>query len=82
MTKEQLLESLLASIKENAQIEIKKEDFNKPLVSMGIDSLYAVEIANDLEEALDVVIDDRDIAKFTSVNAILNYFESTAKAQA
>lgn len=79
ITREQLLEHLLKVIEESAELKIEEKDYGTPLVELGLDSIYAVEIANEMEDLCDVVIDDRDIAGFRSINDILNYFDNIKK---
>jgi acyl carrier protein len=79
MKKIDLLEILLKSIKDNTNIEIKQNQYDENLTDLGIDSIFAIEIANDMEDALDIVIDDRDIVKFETINLIVEYFEKFKK---
>lgn len=74
--REDLLNHLLSTIEESAELKIEEKDYKTPLVELGLDSIYAVEIANEMEDLCDVVIDDRDIAKFRSIHDILNYFDA------
>jgi acyl carrier protein len=75
MNENELKTVLLNSIKKHSKIDVPEKDFDTDLTNMGIDSLTAVHIANDMEDALDIVIDDKDIVKFRTVNLILSYFE-------
>lgn len=75
MTKEDLIKNLLEIIFKHTQVEIKPQDFDTPLVDLGLDSVYAVEIANEMEDLLGITIDDRDIATLKTVNIMLKYFE-------
>ena len=78
-TREELLEVLLNSVKEHGEVEIEESNFSTNLVDLGVDSISAVEVANDMEDFLDIEIDDRDIAKFVSIEAIVKYFEEAQK---
>ncbi|HLE11296.1 MAG: hypothetical protein A2504_03295 [Bdellovibrionales bacterium RIFOXYD12_FULL_39_22] len=79
MTKKELEKELLKSIEKHTQIVIGNNDYSTSLANLGIDSVYAAEVANDMEDLLGIVIDDRDIAKFTSITAILEYFDGHIK---
>ncbi|MCK5073905.1 MAG: acyl carrier protein [Bacteriovoracaceae bacterium] len=79
ISRNELLEHLISSIKKNAEIVIEEKDFDTDIVELGIDSIFAIEIANDIEEFLDIVIDDRDIGKFRSINVMLEYFDMVKK---
>ncbi len=79
ITREELLKHLLKVIEDSADVKIKKEDYDTPLVELGLDSIYAVEIANEMEDLCDIVIDDREIAGFRSINDILTYFDNLKK---
>ncbi len=75
MGKDEFKKKLLTIIEKQSNVVIKPEEFTTPLPELGIDSLHAVMIANDLEEIFDVIIDDREIKKFINVNSIVDYFE-------
>jgi acyl carrier protein len=70
------LEIVLASIRARAGIELTQDQFDDDLVGLGVDSLAAIDVANDMEEALGIVIDDREIVRFRTVNMIARYFET------
>lgn len=75
VSREELEAKLLELIKEHSDVEVSKSDYSTPFADLGIDSVYAVEVANDMEDFLDIVIDDRDIAKFRSLDDTLAYFD-------
>ncbi len=79
ITRDDLIKHLLKTLEESAELKLTEKDFSTPLADLGLDSIYAVEIANEMEDLCDVVIDDRDIAGFKSINDILNYFDRISK---
>ncbi|MCK5884314.1 MAG: acyl carrier protein [Bacteriovoracaceae bacterium] len=79
VTRKELLEHLLKVIEESAELKMEEKDYGTPLVELGLDSIYAVEIANEMEDMCDVVIEDRDIAAFRSINDIMTYFDNIKK---
>jgi acyl carrier protein len=60
-------------IQQQACLTLTRELYDADLTGLGIDSLMALDIANELEDALDAVIDDREVLRFRCVNDILDY---------
>jgi acyl carrier protein len=75
VSKEELIRILLVSIRERTGMEISEDQFDEDLITLGVDSIRAIEIANDMEDALGILIDDREIVGFRTVNVIGDYFE-------
>lgn len=71
-----MVAELLASIRRHAGVEVREEDFGTDLVELGVSSLVALEIAIDLEEALEIIIDERDLPQFRSVARIVEIYET------
>ena len=76
MKKNKFIKQLLGAVNTHTGITIEKDEFDTNLIDLGIDSVFAIEIANDLESILNIIIDDRDIIHFTTINKILNHFKS------
>lgn len=74
MTQDLFLENLLQSISQHANVMVQPAQYDEKLNNLGVDSIYAIDVANDMEDMLDIIIDDRDILQFDSVNNIMNYF--------
>ncbi len=60
-------------IEQQACLTLTRELYDADLTGLGIDSLMAIDIANELESALHAVIDDREVLRFRCVNDILDY---------
>ena len=43
---------------------------------LGLDSLKAIQVVNQLEDDLDIMIDDVHLQKFTSIDAIASFFSN------
>lgn len=69
-----LLAALLSSINKHGGVRIDAKDYDADLTDLGIDSTVAIEIANELEDILGILIDDKDLVHFRTVNQILQYF--------
>lgn len=70
LAREHFLPVLLGILSEQLGKTIGPEQFDADLTELGVDSLMAIEISHRLEEALNIVIDDREVLGFRSVNAI------------
>ena len=75
MNRNELCNHLLESIKKHANVELKNSQYDQNLTELGIDSIKSLDIANDMEDLLDIIIDDKDIIHFRSMNKILDYFD-------
>lgn len=80
--REDFLPILLAILQEQLGETIGPERFDADLTTLGVDSLMALEIAHRLEEALSIVIDDREALAFRSVNAIRATLQRTSPSAA
>jgi acyl carrier protein len=69
-------------IEQQACLTLTRELYDADLTGLGIDSLMAIDIANELEAALDRVIDDREVLRFRCVNDILDYLGRAATREA
>lgn len=76
ISREELVQKVVSAIKNVAKIEIPAEKFDENLFSLGLDSIKAIQVVNMLEDDLDIMIDDIHLQKFTSINAIADFFES------
>lgn len=76
MNKDEILNHIIAFIKKNADVTVEQKDYDSDLTELGVDSIFALELANEMEELLDIVIDDRDIEKLRSINSIMEYFQA------
>lgn len=61
---------LLRILDQQLGARLGPEQFDADLTQMGVDSLMALEIAQQLEEAFEIVIDDREALSFRTVNDI------------
>lgn len=70
LARERFLPVLLEILSERLGSRLVPEQFDADLTELGVDSLMAIEISHRLEEELSIVIDDREVLGFRSVNAI------------
>ncbi len=75
MDRSELVVKILDVIKKHTGVIINKDQYDCNLIDLGIDSVNAVEMANEMEDILDDIIDDRDIVKFVTVNRIVDYLQ-------
>lgn len=75
ISREKLIAMIVEAIAKIAKISITPEKYDKNLFALGLDSIKAIQIANRLEDELDLMIDDSDLPKFTSITAIADYFD-------
>jgi acyl carrier protein len=76
LSREELLDKVVAAIHVVTGISIGPDDYGTNLFQMGLDSLKAIQIVNQLEDDLDLMIDDVNLPKFTSIEAIAAFFEN------
>lgn len=76
ITREQLIEMIVAAIKKVSGINIPPEKYDDNLFALGLDSIKAIQVVNMLEDELDLMIDDAHLPKFTSINAIAAHFDN------
>lgn len=74
ISREELITKIVETIAKVAKINITPEKYDVNLFALGLDSIKAIQIVNILEDELDLMIDDNDLPKFTSINAIIEYF--------
>lgn len=74
--KEETLALVLATIERVGKIKLTEAQYDDNLLRLGIDSIKAIQVINDLEDELDVVIDDSQLRHFTSIRAIAAYIET------
>ncbi|PKL47231.1 MAG: acyl carrier protein [Candidatus Riflebacteria bacterium HGW-Riflebacteria-2] len=79
ITREELIEKIVAAIKKVSGISIAPEKYGDNLFALGLDSIKAIQVVNMLEDELDLMIDDAHLPKFTSINAIAAHFDSLNK---
>ncbi len=76
ITKEELLQLVIDTIFKTTKIIITEKDYDTNLLQLGIDSIKAIQIVNDLEDELDIMIDDSNLKYFVTINAIAEFFDS------
>lgn len=69
----EILDAVIKAIEKAAKIEITEQMYDTNLFSMGLDSIKAIQIVNDLEDTLDIVIDDSNLPKFTTISNIAGF---------
>ena len=69
-------------IEQQACLTLTRELYDADLTGLGIDSLTAIDIANELECALHATIDDREVLRFRCVNDILDYLARAKVSEA
>lgn len=75
ITREALIEKIVAAIKKVSGISIAPEKYGDNLFALGLDSIKAIQVVNMLEDELDLMIDDAHLPKFTSIDAIAAHFD-------
>ena len=80
VTRERLVEMVTEAIFEVAKIRIPPDRYGSNLLQLGLDSLKAIQVLNILEDRLDVMIDDSNLRRFTSIDAIADFFDSLPRA--
>lgn len=76
ITREQLIEKIVAAIKKVTGISIQPEKYGENLFQLGMDSIKAIQVVNLLEDELDLMIDDAHLPRFTSIDAIAEHFDN------
>ncbi|MBU1109328.1 MAG: acyl carrier protein [Candidatus Riflebacteria bacterium] len=76
ITREQLIEKIVAAISKVAKITIPPEKYGENLFQLGMDSIKAIQVVNILEDELDLMVDDAHLPKFTSIDAIAEHFDN------
>lgn len=71
-----LVRLVVDTIRDVTGIEIAPDQHAESLFALGLDSIKAIEIINRMEDALDLLIDDTHLRRFTSIDAIAEYFEA------
>lgn len=80
MSRADLTDLLVATIREVSGVAIPPERYGEDLFRLGLDSVKAIEIVNRMEDALDLLVDDADLRKFVSIDAIADHFEGMRRA--
>jgi acyl carrier protein len=75
-TKDELLQLVIKTISEVAKIEITENQYEENLLTLGVDSIKAIQIVNELEDELDIMIDDSNLKYFNSIQAIADFIEN------
>ena len=78
MNREHLLKVLIRILEEQTGERLGPDKYDVDLTALGVDSLAAIEVAHQLEEALNLTIDDREVLGFRTVNAICATLERGA----
>lgn len=79
LTREQLIALVTETIFEVAKIRIPPDQYGADLFQLGLDSLKAIQVVNNLEDRLDVMIDDSHLRRLTSIHAIAAFFETLSR---
>jgi len=79
ISRQRLNELVTETIFKVAKIRIPPDKFGANLFQLGLDSLKAIQVVSDIEDYLDVMIDDSHLRKFTSIDAIADFFDSLPK---
>jgi acyl carrier protein len=64
---------VIGIIEDRACVKVTRDLYDTDLTDLGVDSLTAIDIAHEVESALDAVIDDREVLRLRNVNEILDY---------
>jgi len=79
ISREELVKLVTEAIFATAKITVRPDQYRENLFQLGLDSLKAIQVINTLEDRLDLMIDDSHLRKFTSIEAIADFFESLPK---
>lgn len=63
-----------------AKIRVEPHQYEENLFALGLDSLKAIQMLNQLEDRLDLMIDDSQLKTFTSIKAMTDFFDSLPRA--
>ncbi|MFZ2955739.1 MAG: acyl carrier protein [Candidatus Ozemobacteraceae bacterium] len=80
ISREELITLITETLFTVAKIKLSPQQYEENLFSLGLDSLKAIQMLNNLEDRLDVMIDDSNLQTFTSIKAITDFFDSLPKA--
>lgn len=76
ITQEELIKKVVEAIRGVSGIQISPDKYGENLFDLGLDSLAAIQVVNQLEDELDIMIDDVHLQKFISIDAITKFFLS------
>lgn len=76
LSRDELIDIVTDAIFTVAKLKIAPENYAANLFQLGLDSLKAIQVINSIEDRLDIMIDDSQLKRFTSINAIADFFES------
>lgn len=76
LARPELIRLVVDTIRDVTGIQIAAHQHGQSLFELGLDSIKAIEIINRMEDALDLLIDDTHLRRFTSIDAIADYFEA------
>ena len=76
ITREELVALITETIFAVAKIQVAPHQFEENLFALGLDSLKAIQMLNQLEDRLDLMIDDSQLKTFTSIKAMADFFDS------
>lgn len=79
LSRDELVTIVLEGIATVTRLRIPPERYGDDLFALGLDSLKAIQVVNFIEDRLDIMIDDSELKRFTSINAIADFFESLPK---
>ena len=74
LTEEELTKNIVEAIHDVAGILITPDKYGISFFFLGLDSLKAIQVVNNLEDRLCIMIDDVHLQKFTSIDAIIKFF--------
>jgi acyl carrier protein len=80
LTRQQLIDLVTETILAVTRLPITPDQYDRNLMELGLDSLKAIQVVNTLEDRLDLMIDDSNLRRFTTINAIADFFEGLPRA--
>lgn len=75
----EILEAVIRAIEKAAGTTITEDMHDTSLFALGLDSIKAIQIVNDLEDSLDIVIDDSNLPKFTTIANIAAFISGMGR---
>ncbi|HOT29278.1 MAG TPA: acyl carrier protein [Candidatus Ozemobacteraceae bacterium] len=76
ITREELVALITETLFDVARIKVAPHQYEENLFALGLDSLKAIQMLNQLEDRLDLMIDDSKLKTFTSIKAMTDFFDS------
>lgn len=80
ISRDELIAIVTRALADVARLRVGPDQYGENLFQLGLDSLTAISVINRIEEDLDLMIDDSWLKRFTSINAIADFFENLPAA--